>query len=91
MIVFISFIGLTVAPNVARAQAPAALPTAPGAAAKAGSGGYTAARASLPGDNGSPLEPYLFLFILAGGGIIGWAAALGTDVRIRRARPGALF
>jgi hypothetical protein len=29
-----------------------------------------AAKASLSGDNGSPLGPYLFTFILAGGGIV---------------------
>jgi hypothetical protein len=45
----------------------------------------------LPGDNGSSLEPYLFLFILAGGGIIAWVAAIGTDVRIRRGPRGTLF
>jgi hypothetical protein len=68
----------------ARAQSPGALPTAPGAADKAGQGGYTGARASLPGDNGSPLEPYLFLFILAGGGVVAWVLAIGTDITIRR-------
>jgi hypothetical protein len=68
----------------ARAQTPAALPTAPGAGPKAAAGGYTAAHASLPGDNGSPLEPYLFLFILAGGGVVAWALAIGTDVNVRR-------
>jgi hypothetical protein len=69
---------------LASAQAaPEPLPTAPGAGTKAGIGGYTAARASLPGDGGSPLEPYLFLFILAGGGIVAWGAALTTDYRLR--------
>ena len=73
--------GITVAG--AQAPAPGALPTAAGAADKASQGGYTAARASLPGENGSPLEPYLFLFILAGGGIIAWVLAISTDVRLR--------
>jgi hypothetical protein len=72
------------ASTIARAQAPAALPTAPGAAIKAGQGGYTGAKASLPGDNGSPLEPYLFLFILAGGGLIAWIFAIATDARLRK-------
>jgi hypothetical protein len=76
-----TFIG---AAGIAGAQTPAALPTAPGAGPKAAQGGYTAARASLPGDNGSPLEPYLFLFILAGGGVVAWALAIGTDINVRR-------
>ena len=61
-------VAASLVPQLARAQAPGALPTAP-AASRAAIGGYTAARASLPGENGSPLEPYLFLFILAGGGM----------------------
>jgi hypothetical protein len=68
----------------ALAQTPNALPTAPDASPKAAQGGYTAARASLPGDSGSPLEPYLFLFILAGGGIVAWGLAISTDIRLRR-------
>jgi hypothetical protein len=68
----------------AQAQTPNALPTAPDAGPKAAQGGYTDARASLPGDNGSPLEPYLFLFILAGGGIVAWGLAITTDIRLRR-------
>ncbi len=74
--------------STALAQTPGALPTAPDAAQKAGSGGYTAAKASLPGDHGSPLEPYLFLFILAGGGVVAGAFAVATDRAVRSsARP----
>jgi hypothetical protein len=78
-------------PLASPAQTPGALPTAPGAGERAGIGGYTEAKASLPGENGSPLEPYLFLFILAGGGVIGWVLAITTDIRVRRGRPGAYF
>jgi hypothetical protein len=66
----------------AQAATDVTLPTAPNAQ-KAADGGYTAARASLPGDNGSPLEPYLYLAILAGGGII---AAVGVGLSDRRVR-----
>jgi hypothetical protein len=61
---------LWLATAAASAQSPAPLPTAPGADRAVGTAPATAAKASLPGDNGSPLEPYLFTFILAGGGII---------------------
>ena len=44
----------------------------------------TAAKASLPGDNGSPLEPYLFTFLLAGGGLICAIAVRVSDARVRR-------
>jgi len=72
--------------------APAGLPTAP-ASERAGNGGYTSADASQPGEGGSPLEPYLFLTILAGGGIIAGIAGVLTDRRLRiahgyRARAG---
>ncbi len=63
-------------------QGPAALPTAP-AADRAGNGGYTAADASQPGEGGSPLEPYLFLAILAGGGILAGIGGVLTDRRVR--------
>jgi hypothetical protein len=66
--------------NVADAQSAPALPTAPGAAQAAVDPTY--ARASLPGAHG-PVEPYLFLFILAGGGIIGVGFATLTDRRLR--------
>jgi len=72
------------AAEVANAQTPHALPTAPGAD-KAERGHATSARASLPGDNGSPVEPYLFLFILAGGGIIAGVAVNVTDRHVRSA------
>jgi hypothetical protein len=58
------------------------LPTAP-AAERAGNGGYSYADASQPGEGGSPLEPYLFLAILAGGGIIAGIAGVMTDRRVR--------
>jgi hypothetical protein len=67
----------------AMAQSPAALPTAPGADRTVTDGPATAARASLRGDNGSPLEPYLFMFILAGGGIISAISVRLADARIR--------
>ncbi len=76
-------VAASLVPQLARAQALGALPTAP-AASRAAIGGYTAARASLPGENGSPLEPYLFLFILAGGGIVWVAFAIGADRYVRR-------
>ena len=68
---------------VASAQTAAPLPTAPGADRAVGSAPPTAAMASLPGDNGSPLEPYLFVFILAGGGIIGAIAVKLCDRGVR--------
>jgi hypothetical protein len=71
--------------GTAAQAAQVALPTAP-AADRASIGGYTAARASLPGDNGSPLEPYLYLAILAGGGIIAAVGVVASDRRIRGAR-----
>jgi hypothetical protein len=68
----------------AMAQAtPAALPTAPGADRTVGTAVSTAAKASLPGDNGSPLEPYLFTFILAGGGLICLVGVRLADKRIQ--------
>ena len=73
------------AATAAQAATGATLPTAPNAQ-RAADGGYTAARASLPGDNGSPLEPYLYLFILAGGGIIAAAGVAVTDRRVRSRR-----
>jgi hypothetical protein len=64
---------------------PAALPTAPGADRAVTTGAAaTAAKASLPGDNGSPLEPYLFTFLLAGGGLICAIAVRVSDARVQR-------
>ena len=67
--------------GVALAQTPAALPTAPGADRGASQSQVpaTAAKASLPGDNDSPLEPYLFTFILLGGGLICLIAVVVTN------------
>jgi hypothetical protein len=69
---------------VASAQTPAALPTVPGAQRSVGTAPATSALASLPGDNGSPVEPYLFMFILAGGGIICFAATRFTNAFLLR-------
>jgi hypothetical protein len=75
---------LWVTSAMASAQSPAPLPTAPGADRTVNSGApATAARASLPGDNGSPVEPYLFMFILAGGGIIGVIGVKLSDRSVR--------
>jgi hypothetical protein len=71
--------------TIAQADPAVTLPMAP-TAAKSGDGGYTAASASLPGDNGSPLEPYLYLCILAGGGILAAVGVAITDRRVRAAR-----
>lgn len=73
------------APALVQADPVVTLPTAPNAQ-KAGDGGYTGASASLPGDNGSPLEPYLYLAILAGGGILAALGVTVTDRRVRAAR-----
>jgi hypothetical protein len=69
----------------AQDQQPAvALPTAPGASKAATDGPPSASLASLPGDNGSPVEPYLFLFILAGGGLIAVVAVRVADAVVRK-------
>ena len=74
--------------GLARADAPAALPTAPGAdRALEPAIPSTAALASLPGGNGSPLEPYLFGFLFVGGGIIGVVAVKLTDRYLQNGSP----
>ena len=81
-------VGSIVTVGSARAQqAPGALPPAPGAGEKSASGGYTGASASLSTNGGSALEPYLFLLILAGGGIIAVVFAFAADNNVRKTRP----
>ena len=81
--------GLALLPGIARAQSPAPSSPAvpPAVVQRAGEGGFTAARASLPGENGVPLEPFLYLTILAGGGIIAFLVAVTTDMRVRQSAP----
>jgi hypothetical protein len=81
-----AFVSLLAATDAARAQT-GALPPAPGAHDKAAAGGYTGARASLAGDHGSALEPYLFLAILAGGGLVAIILAFVADGAVRSTRP----
>ena len=69
---------------LASAQTPAALPTAPGADRAVGTAPATAAKASLAGDNGSPLEPYLFGFIFVGGGLIALLGVKLSDKAVQR-------
>ena len=75
--------GLAAAPTLARAQA--ALPTAP-AADRTANGGTTSAAASLPGDGGSPLEPYLVTWLLPISGLLAAGAGVAVDRRMRVAR-----
>lgn len=67
------------------ALAQVALPTAP-AADRASQGGTTGAAASLPGENGSPLEPYLITWLLPASGIIAAIVVVVTDRRMRSSR-----
>jgi len=64
------------------AFAQAALPTAP-AADRAAQGGLTGAAASLPGDNGSPLEPYLVTWLLPVSGILTALVLVSVDKNMR--------
>jgi hypothetical protein len=64
------------------ALAQAALPTAP-AADRASQGGLTAAAASLPGENGSPLEPYLVTWLLPVSGILTALVLVSVDKNVR--------
>jgi len=68
------------------AQAPAALPTAPGAD-RAGDNGMTAG-ASLPGDglHSSPLEPWLVVWLIPVAGILAGITCVSADRRLRVAR-----
>jgi hypothetical protein len=66
------------------AQTPDALPTAPGAERSVTAPAPpTSALASLRGDNGSPLEPYLFGFLFVDCGLIGVIAVKLADRRVR--------
>ena len=47
----------------------------------------TAALASLPGGNGSPLEPYLFMAIFVVGGIVSVLGVKLTDRYLRSGSP----
>ncbi len=76
-------------PVRAQTDAPAALPTAPGAD-RAVSGGLSQAHASLPGGPGlSPLEPYLILWLLPASGLLTVFAGIYVDRRTR-ARAGSV-
>lgn len=80
----VAFVLALVAAPAFALDKPGPLPTAPGAS-KAIVGGPTA-EASLPGDGGSPLEPYLYLVILAGGGLLSGVAMSVIDRQTRARR-----
>lgn len=73
--------------NAQDASPPVTLPTAPGAE-KAVIGGPTQAAASLPGNGGSALEPYLVTWLLPIAGIACAAIGIGVDKRLRASRGG---
>lgn len=78
-LVFVCAVAVWVTSSAASAQ----MPTPSGADGSVGSSPATAANATLPVDNSSPLKLYLFMFILVGGGLIGALAVRLTDKGIK--------
>ncbi len=76
---------IVVATSVVQAQAQP-LPTAPGAQKAVSDGPRPQAPASVPGYGGSPLEPWLIVWLLPISGILAVGVATATDRAIRAGR-----